>query len=111
MQLDQPTVPRADAATTDLNQIGQFMATASLDHTLAVIDRLERRCSILEGPPGRGRALPELKSVDIPIYRELIVKPWRIVYRHDAHQVYVMAALDGRHSLFGLLLERLTLRV
>ena len=99
-----------DAAKSDLNEISQFIAAESLDTALAVIDRLERRCSTLERLPERGRIVPELKSVDILIYRELIVKPWRIVYRHDTNQVYVMAVLDARRSLSGLLLERLTLR-
>ena len=99
-----------DAAQSDLNEIAQFIAAESLDNALAVIDRLERRCSTLERLPERGRVVPELKAVDILIYRELIVKPWRIVYRRDANQVYVMAVLDGRRSLPGLLLERLTLR-
>lgn len=99
-----------DAAQSDLYEIAQFIAAESLDNALAVIDRLERRCSTLERLPERGRIVPELKAVDILIYRELIVKPWRIVYRRDANQVYVMAVLDGRRSLSGLLLERLTLR-
>ncbi|MDE0061198.1 MAG: type II toxin-antitoxin system RelE/ParE family toxin [Gammaproteobacteria bacterium] len=99
-----------DAAQSDLHEIAQFIAAESLDNALAVIDRLERRCSTLERLPERGRIVPELKAVDILIYRELIVKPWRIVYRRDANQVYVMAVLDGRRSLSGLLLERLTLR-
>lgn len=99
-----------DAATSDLNEIAQFIAAEGVDAALAVINRLERRCSTLEHLPERGRVVPELKSVDILTYRELIVKPWRIVYRYDATQVYVMAVLDGRRNLSGLLLERLTLR-
>ena len=99
-----------DAAKSDLNEIAQFIATESPRSALAVIERVERRCSTLDRLPERGRVVPELKSVDILLYRELIVKPWRIVYRHDAGQVYVMAVLDGRRSLSGLLLERLTLR-
>ncbi|MCY4564121.1 MAG: type II toxin-antitoxin system RelE/ParE family toxin, partial [Gammaproteobacteria bacterium] len=81
-----------------------------LNKALDVIERFEQRCSTLERLPERGRIVPELRSVDILIYRELIVEPWRIVYRHDTGSVYVMAVLDGRRSLSGLLLERLTLR-
>ena len=99
-----------DAAKSDLNEIAQFIAADSPGTALEVIERLEVRCSMLERLPERGRVVPELKSVDILMYRELIVKPWRIVYRHDNRQVFVMAVLDGRRSLTGLLLERLTLR-
>ena len=99
-----------DAAKADLNEIADFIAAESPVRALDVIERLERRCSTLERLPERGRLVPELRSVDILIYRELIVEPWRIVYRHDTESVYVMAVLDGRRSLSGLLLERLTLR-
>jgi len=33
---------------------------------------------------------------------------WRIVYRYDDKCVYVMAVLDARRDLAGILLERLT---
>lgn len=100
-----------DAAKSDLSEIAQFITAESTSSALAIIDRLERRCSTLERLPERGRVVPELKSVDILIYRELIVKPWRIVYRQDRNQVYVMAVLDSRRSLDGLLLERLMVRL
>ena len=58
--------------------------------------------------PDRGRIVPELRIVDIFLYRELIEKPWRIIYRHDDKRVYVMAVLDSRRDLTSLLLERLT---
>jgi len=49
-----------------------------------------------------------LKHLDVLTYRELIVRPWRIIYRFDAQRVYVLGVLDGRRDLASLLLERLT---
>ena len=40
-------------------------------------------------------------------WRELIVKPYRIIYRIDEDTVNVLAVLDGRRDLQDLLLERL----
>ena len=57
--------------------------------------------------PLRGRTVPELRSVGVQTYRELVEGPWRIVYRYDARHVYVIAVLDARRDLSSLLLERL----
>ena len=44
------------------------------------------------------------------VYRELIVRPWRIIYRVSTKRVLVLAVLDGRRDLEGLLLSRLLRR-
>jgi hypothetical protein len=41
------------------------------------------------------------------MYRELIERPWRVVYRFERNHVYVVAVLDARRNLASLLLERL----
>ena len=62
----------------------------------------------LERLPERGRVVPELKTIDVYMYRELIERPWRVVYRFERNHVYVVAVLDARRNLASLLLERLT---
>ena len=37
---------------------------------------------------------------------ELLIKPWRLIYRIDPKTVWVLALLDGRRQLDDLLLER-----
>jgi toxin ParE1/3/4 len=58
--------------------------------------------------PERGRCVPEWKHLGVLAYREIIVRPWRIIYRFDAELVYVLGLLGGRRDLASLLLERLT---
>jgi hypothetical protein len=55
----------------------------------------------------RGRIVPELRAVGVLHYRELMERPWRIVYRIGASHVLVLAVLDSRRDLQSLLLERL----
>ena len=76
-------------------------------NALTVLARMERRCQTLAALPERGRIVPELRAVDILTYRELLEGPWRIVYRYDADRIHVVAVLDARRDLSGLLLERL----
>ena len=96
-----------DAARLDLERIVEFIAEENPANALAALARLERRCRTLVELPERGRLVPELRAVDVLIYRELVEGPWRIVYRNDVDRVHVMAVLDARRELSGLLLERL----
>ena len=97
-----------DAARLDLEEIISFVAFGSPETAQDILERLEKRCSNLAQFPARGRLVPELKAVDVLTYRELVETPWRIIYRFEANRVYVMAVLDARRNLSGLLLERLT---
>ena len=96
-----------DAARFDLEGVIEFIAEESPANALSTLARLERRCRTLAVLPDRGRIVPELRAVDVPTYRELIEGPWRIVHRDDVDRVHVMATLDARRDLPGLLLERL----
>ena len=51
---------------------------------------------------------PELQEQGIVIYLELLVKPWRIVYRAENRSVYILAIIDSRRDAVDLLWERLT---
>ena len=96
-----------DAARRDLEGIVEFIAEESPTNALATLARLEQRCQALAALPERGRVVPEMRSVDVLTYRELIEGPWRIVYRYDVDRVHVMAVLDARRELSSQLLERL----
>lgn len=49
---------------------------------------------------------PTLRWNGITTYRELIVAPWRIVYRVDGALVLVVSVVDSRRRLEDLLLAR-----
>lgn len=96
-----------ETARLDLERIVTFIAEESPARALAALAQVERRCRTLSEFPERGRIVPELRAVDVAVYRELIEGPWRIVYRYDVDLVRVMAVLDARRDLSSLLLERL----
>lgn len=96
-----------ETARTDVEEIARFIAHDSIENALAVLDRLEHSVENLAYLPERGRFVPELKQLGVLAYREIIVRPWRIIYRFDVDRVYVLGVLDGRRDLASLLLERL----
>ena len=78
-----------------------------------VIDQLVEKADGLALLPERGRLVPELHSIGITTYREVLFKPWRMLYRVEPPQaartptVWIMAILDGRRDLRDLLFERI----
>jgi plasmid stabilization system protein ParE len=95
-------------AEEDLAAIVEFIAEDNNVAAIAVFERIRERATALHALPYRGRIVPELHQNGIIQYKELIVTPWRIIYRFDGERVYVMAVFDGRRNLEDLLLERLS---
>jgi len=94
-------------AQRDLQSIIEFIATDDLVAAACVLDQIESRMASLDRMPQRGRVVPELAAVGVHTYRELVVSPWRLVYRISAKTVYVLAVLDGRRNIEDVLLDRL----
>lgn len=94
-------------AQRDLDVVVDYIADDSIENALAILDRLQARAESLATAAERGRVVPELRALDVHQYREVIERPWRIVYRIESESVLVLAVLDGRRDLRSLLLERL----
>jgi addiction module RelE/StbE family toxin len=95
------------SARRDLEAIVAYLADRSPQAALSTLDRLEARARTLTTLAERGRVVPELGRLHIREYRELVVAPYRVVYRVDGPRVLVLAVLDARRSLEDILLDRL----
>lgn len=97
----------ARTAENDLNEIIDYIAMDSPANALKIFKRIKIRASSLSTMPERCRIVPELKGQGIMQYRELIVPPWRIMFRIAEMKVYVLSVLDSRRNIEDLLLNRL----
>lgn len=97
----------AAVAETDLKQIVDFLAANSPATALQIFKKIRQKASGLYSFPERGRIVPELQAQGINIYRELIVTPWRIVYRISEGTVFVLSVIDSRQNVEDILLNRL----
>ena len=97
----------AAVAQDDLKAIVEFIAFEDPVTALRVLKQIESCVASLAKMPERGRVVPELARFGIRTYRELIVTPWRIIYRIAATTVYVLAVFDGRRNIEDILLDRL----
>jgi plasmid stabilization system protein ParE len=68
---------------------------------------LKKKASNLYSLPERGRMVPELQGQGILQYRELVIPPWRLIYRIAERKVFVLAVIDSRRNVEDILLMRM----
>ena len=95
-------------AEQDLGNIIDYIARDGLDRALEILHAIRLAASALTSMPERGRIVPELKVHGISTYRELVISPWRLIYRTEGKNVIILSVIDGRRNLEDILLDRLT---
>ncbi len=93
-------------AQQDLKKIIEYIAADSEIQARKVYLAIKQKADNLWQMPLQGRIVPELRYFSILIYRELIIPPWRIIYRTEENKVWVLAVIDGRRNVEDLLLDR-----
>jgi len=73
----------------------------------SILNRLEKQAYSLNKLVQRGKFPDELVPFGNRKVREVQETPWRIFYKIEKNEVFVLAVLDGRRSMAELLLERL----
>jgi len=96
----------AAVARNDLKQIIEYIAIDGPDNAHRILKKIKNKTSNLFFSPERGRVVPELKEQGIQTYRELIIAPWRIIYRITDTTVFVLSVIDSRRNVEDLLLDR-----
>ncbi|MEY3787710.1 MAG: hypothetical protein RLZ75_1917 [Pseudomonadota bacterium] len=70
-----------------------------------IFNKLKAQAKTLVLFSERGRVVPELLNQGICLYREIIMTPWRVVYRIVDKEVFVLAVIDARRNVEDVLLE------
>jgi len=96
----------AAVAQRDLKQIIEYIAIDSPVNASQILKRIKQKASDLYTMPDRGRIVPELRDQGIHTYRELIIAPWRIIYRISDTTVFVLSVIDSRRNVEDILLDR-----
>ena len=97
----------SETSEKDLTGIVEYIAADNPSNAFEIFKEIKQKASRLYTFPERGRTVPELKDQGIVLYRELIVPPWRMIYRISGKTVYVLSVLDSRRNIEDVLLERL----
>lgn len=94
------------AASLDLLNIIDYISEDRTDAAMSIFNEIRSKCQTLNQSPKRGRVVPELKEYGISSYHEIMVKPWRIIYRISDNKIYVLAVIDSRRNIEDILIER-----
>ena len=86
-------------AVEDLDQIHGYIAQHSQPAADRLVSRVFASAARLEDFPLSGRIVPEFNVVDL---REIIVGRFRIIYRLQSDDVYIVAVRHGARRLEGL---------
>jgi toxin ParE1/3/4 len=97
-----------EGAVHDLEDLYDYISAhdspAKADY---VLDSIEKKLNDLLQFPERGSIPFELDEFGIREYRQVVFKPYRIIYRLIDDNVYVYLIVDGRRDMQGLLVRRL----
>lgn len=95
-------------ARLDLEDLHAWLSEAAsapaADRLLAEMTQAMERLARF---PNRGSIPRELLELGVQHYRQILVKPWRLVYQVQDQRVIVMLIADTRRDLASLLMTRL----
>jgi toxin ParE1/3/4 len=85
-----------EQATNQLGAIAEYISLASPVYADQVVERIVSRLRQAQEFPESGRQVPEAGGMDA---RELVERPYRIIYRVRASVIEVVTILHGRQDL------------
>ena len=97
----------SNVAENDLINIIEYISVDSPQNALEILEKIRQKTSSLYTLPERGRIVPELQGQGIFQYRELVIPPWRLMYRIAEREIFVMSVIDSRQNVEDVLLNRL----
>lgn len=102
-----PRVDWTETALDDIAEILQFVAAdRGRDRARALRVRLFAAAEQVLDQPLMGRLVPELLEIGEAGIREVIVGPYRLLYRVDGARIVPLTVFDGRRDAEALLLRR-----
>ena len=94
-------------AKNDLLDIVEYIKRDSPSNAKSVYLKIKEKAKSSNFFPLKGRVVPELQKEGINTYREVIAKPWRIIYKVGTDTVYIMAIIDSRQNIEDILLKKI----
>lgn len=101
-------VTLSGAAKQDVKEIDDYIAAMDgEDQADQIFERLDQAFHSLSTMPQRGNHPPEFAEMGEFNYREIHVRPFRIIYEIEGRAVHIVAVIDSRRDVQQLLRDRL----
>jgi addiction module RelE/StbE family toxin len=81
-----------DPAWEDLEAAAEYIARDSEAYAAAFVEEIKAAATSLSEMPERGQIVPQIGDASI---RELLVRPYRLVYQLTEQQVRILAIIHG----------------
>ncbi len=95
-------------AEDDLEAIYDYLTNhRSMDAAETLLDAFLEKISTLERYPERGSVPKELEALGIREFRQILLDPYRLIYRVIDSKVVILVIADGRRDMQALLERRL----
>lgn len=93
-------------AKKDLYEIIEYISYDNIEIAKKQYLKIKENSEKLLYFPEQGRIIPELANENINKYREIIISPWRLMYKIEKNIVFVLAVVDGRRNIEDILMKR-----
>lgn len=101
-------VELTQGAQDDLEGIHTYLsAHRSREAAEALLNAFLETIETLEGYPERGSFPKELEAIGIREFRQILLDPYRLIYRVIGSKVFILVIADDRRDMQALLERRL----
>lgn len=101
-------VELTQGAEDDLEAIHGYLAEhRSTDAAEALLDAFLEKIYTLERYPERGSFPKEFEALGVREFRQILLDPYRLIYRVIGSKVFILVIADGRRDMQALLERRL----
>lgn len=94
-------------AAIDLEEIYEYIYLDKPETALKILNKIKTSCIALKNNPEKNRIIPEIAEIGLIDYRELIITPYRILYKLKNNEVFIFAVVDGRRDMESFLFNRI----
>ncbi len=94
-------------AVSDLEELIQYILADKISAAITTYKEIKTKCNLLSGSPAKYRVVPELQDIGITNYREIINKPYRIIFKLTNLEVFIIAVVDSRRDFDSFVFNRL----
>lgn len=104
-------VELTQGAEDDLEAIYDYLTeNRSVEDAASLLEAFLAKISTLERFPLRGSVPKELEALGMREFRQLLLHPYRLIYRVVGTKVFILLIADGRRDMQALLERRLLSR-
>jgi len=97
-----------ESAEADLKDLRRYIVKKfGRDVWLTSFGKIKDSAALIQDHPQAGRIPPELESLNIAQYRQVLTGLKRIIYEQRGDTVYIHIVCDARRDLQGILMKRI----